>query len=340
MILPTVYRQARPIGLLLTLAGTTVLEPAAFGPLTLQVLQATLGIGLFLLAISCLRSGHRPKLSGLLFGSLLLCSFTVFRGNAQSGGVESSATVTPVPAYAQKMVRSPQPGALAEFFSYETITFRSKDGLSVTGNLYEVGPANPIILLCHQANYNKYEYADIAPRLNGLGYNVLAIDQRSGGTFAGNSNETLQTARAAGIQHPDFLDAEQDIVAAVEFLAARYQRQVIVWGSSYSSALALFVAVHPDVKAALAFSPGNYFRDQKPDLKIFMHKLKKPVFITSSREEAEELEHTVGRSLDGQVQIQFIPESGGYHGSKALWEGQEGAEEYWGAVLNFLLMIQ
>lgn len=275
----------------------------------------------------------------LVLHLILLCSFNYSTGNAQPAGEENTANAA-LPAYAISMVHAPQPGDLAEFFTYETITFPSKDGLAMTANLYEIGPLNPVILLCHQANYNKYEYADIAPRLNALGYNVLAIDQRSGGNFAGQKNGTLEAARAVGMEKTGFLDAEQDIVAAVEYLVQRYQRRVVIWGSSYSSALVLFVATHPDVKAVLAFSPGNYFLDAKPDLKQFLPQLRKPVFLTSSREEADELKHTIGKSLTGADQIQFIPRRSGFHGAKALWEGQPGAEEYWAAVLEFLLMIQ
>jgi dienelactone hydrolase len=269
----------------------------------------------------------------------LLGALTGFTGNAQPAETTSDTSLS-LPAYATRMVRAPQPGVLADFFAFQPVTFLAEDGLPVTGNLYEVSPHNPVILLCHQANYNKYEYADIAPRLNALGYNVLAIDQRSGGFFAGNPNETRQRAEAGGWATTGFLDAEKDILAAIEWLADRYRRQVIVWGSSYSSALAIFVTTHTEVKAAVAFSPGNYFQDAKPDLKAFVHKLQKPLFITSSREEAEELEHTIGKSLNGLSQVQFIPQSGGFHGSKALWEGQVGAEEYWTAVLDFLLKIQ
>lgn len=337
MISPTVCKRAKPIALLLILlAGITQLEPISFGSISLEIVKITLLLGLILLACTCFFGGIREKAIVAIPLLFFLCAFS---GNAQSEGEGNKAQISP-PNYAVKMVRVPQPGALAEFFSYQTITFRSNDNLTVTGNLYEIGPRNPVILLCHQANYNKYEYADIAPRLNALGYNVLAIDQRSGGTLAGYVNETAETAKQMGHSNTGFLDAEQDIIAAIEFLAARYHRQVIVWGSSYSSALAIFVTAHPSVKAALAFSPGNYFRDKKPDLKSFIHQLQKPLFITSSREEAEELIHTIGKSLNGRAQVQFIPQNGGFHGSKAMWENQPGAEEYWAAVFDFLRLIQ
>lgn len=70
-------------------------------------------------------------------------------------------------------VQEPSPGSLGDKYPPEHVSFESKDGLTISGNLYESGPDSPIILLCHQADYNKYEYADIAPKLNASGFTVL-----------------------------------------------------------------------------------------------------------------------------------------------------------------------
>lgn len=240
----------------------------------------------------------------------------------------------------QKGAKAPTPGQLAEQFMPKAVSFKSKDGLKISGQLYEVGKDKPVILLCHQAGYNKYEYADIAPKLNQLGYNCLAIDQRSGGEFADHQNATFNEAAEQGIQNIDFVDAQQDMEAAVDFLYKKYKKPVTVWGSSYSSSLALFIAAeHEKVKAALAFSPGNYFGKARPPLAEVLPKLDKPFFITSSKAEAGEIKkHLKGVALSGSS-VHFVPESDGFHGSKALWTGQEGAEEYWEAVKEFLEKI-
>jgi len=39
-------------------------------------------------------------------------------------------------------------------------------------------------------------------------------------------------------------------------------------------------------------------------------------------------------------QQQFIPKSKGFHGSRVLWSGQEGAEEYWNAITQFLRRLE
>ena len=68
------------------------------------------------------------------------------------------------------------------------------DSLTISANLYETGKENPVIVLCHQANYNKFEYAGIAEVLNEKGFNCLAIDQRYGGPIANQQNETALEA--------------------------------------------------------------------------------------------------------------------------------------------------
>lgn len=236
--------------------------------------------------------------------------------------------------------QGPTPGELSEQYPAKKVEMKSKDGLAVIGSLYEIDSTKPVILLCHQAGYNKYEYADIAPKLNEMGFNVMAIDQRSGGTFAGQENETFKIAKSKGLA-TEFLDAQQDMEAAIAFLSKKFSQDVILWGSSYSSSLALFIGEQNEkVSAVLSFSPGDYFGDQKESLSKVFKRLDKPFMVTSSKEEAEAL----SKLLEGQNlkknQSQFIPEGAGYHGSRALWEGQIGGVEYWDAVKTFLSNIK
>jgi len=236
----------------------------------------------------------------------------------------------------QQSVQLPTPGPLGEKYLPKKIEFTATDGLIINGNLYEIGEDKPTILLCHQAGYNRVEYADIAPKLNDLGYNCMAIDQRSGGPFAGKPNGTATHALDKGLQ-PEMHDAQQDITAAVAYLKEKYGRDIIIWGSSYSSSLALLEAhsnVH--IKAVIAFSPGDYFGDARASLATVFAEIKKPYLVTSSQQEAKTLAALIGTTAQAENQTQFVPDSKGFHGSRAVWTGQEGAEEYWTAVLNFL----
>lgn len=240
----------------------------------------------------------------------------------------------------KESVQLPSPGALGKKYVSKKVEFNTSDGLLITGNLYDIGKDKPIILLCHQAGYNRFEYADIAPKLNEMGYNCLAIDQRSGGNFAGKSNTTAEKAKQDGLKN-EMIDARQDIVEAIDFLYKNYNQKVILWGSSYSSSFALLEGVSNDkVKAIIAFSPGDYFGDAAPSLKTAFAKADKPFLVTSSKEEAPALTSLMGNIELNENQSQFIPESDGFHGSRALWTGQKGAEEYWKAVVSFLDAIK
>ena len=222
----------------------------------------------------------------------------------------------------------------------EKITFPSLDSLPISANLYHKSNEVPIIVLCHQARFNKYEYNGIAKKLMDKGFNCLAIDQRSGGGIVEEINETNLEAKKRNLP-VDFLDAEKDIVAAVNFAAKKYNKPVILWGSSYSSALALYLGCeNKNVKAIVAFSPGNYFDKELGKLAKKMEKCEKPFWLTSSKEEAPELKKMLSVLKLKKNQTQFVPDSAGFHGSRALWISSENNEEYWKAINEFLEKVK
>jgi dienelactone hydrolase len=239
----------------------------------------------------------------------------------------------------QVSMQLPNFEGLAKEYLPTKVEFPSIDGLVVNGNLYEIGKDKPVILLCHAASSNRIEYADIAPKLNELGYNCMAIDQRVGGELADKSNET--SLRAKKDEFPtNYLDAQQDIEAAINYLTKKFNKKIIIWGSSYSSSLVLFESLqNENVIASISFSPADYFGNKKQSLKVIFPELKKPFFITSSKQEAIILSALIDANNLKENQIQFVPQSNGFHGSKALWTGQKGAEEYWIAVTEFLKQI-
>jgi len=239
-----------------------------------------------------------------------------------------------------KSIKRPLSPSYADRYRSEQIQFESKDGLTVYADLYEVSENNPTILLCHQAGYNRKEYMDIAPKLCELGFNCLAIDQRSGGVFVERKNLTNEMAKSKGIE-TEMYNAVPDLEASIQFLNEKYKQNIIVWGSSYSASLALYIGSYDDrVKAILAFSPGNYFGDKIPNLEGVFAELKKPYLVTSSKKEAEKIKLLIGDSNSAKKQIQFVPNSNGHHGSRVLWTGQSGGDEYWTVVKDFLSQLK
>ncbi len=222
----------------------------------------------------------------------------------------------------------------------ELIEFNSLDSLKISAHLYQIDDSSPLILLCHQARFNKFEYAGIAERLNRMGYNCMAIDQRSGGPIGDRQNLTYLRARKLE-KDVDYIDAEPDIKAAILYLYKKNNSKIILWGSSYSSTLALYLAAEMDeVSAVLSFSPGNYMADKKGSLIDILSDFDKPMFLTSSKYEANAVSKLLSKHKLTKDQIQFVPEGNGHHGSRALWINQMGGDEYWIAVGLFLKQLK
>ncbi len=227
--------------------------------------------------------------------------------------------------------------------AYTTVTFASQDGLEITADLYAANaPDHPFVVLCHQAGWSRGEYRAIAPKLQTAGFNCLAIDQRSGKQDQFNK-VTNQTNRAAteARKPTEFVDAEQDIVAALEFVRADHAKgKVILWGSSYSAALALRIAgERPELlDGVIAFAPGEYFgRSGKPKnwIEQSAAKIKSPAFITSAKNEYSSWAQ-IFNAIANDDKVKFIPTSKGNHGSRALFSRFEDSADYWKAVEAFL----
>jgi dienelactone hydrolase len=214
------------------------------------------------------------------------------------------------------------------------LTFPSKDGLNITADWYPVSSDMPIILLCHQDRSSRGEFSETALKLNKFGFNCLAVDLRVGDQSKEIRNQTALEANANKIP-TSFEDAGQDIVAAVDYLYAKYSKPVIILGSSYSASLALIIAIENyKVSAVAAFSPGEYFSDSTY-VRRRIGKLLKPVFATSSRSEADVVTDLI-KDVNSRIKVQYIPSSKGEHGAKALWSQYPYNQEYWIALMSFL----
>jgi predicted alpha/beta hydrolase len=218
----------------------------------------------------------------------------------------------------------------------EKITIPTADGIEITADAYIINNTGPFILLCHQADYSRGEYRQIAPELNKLGYNCIAIDQRSGNEVKRVTNQTAKAAKNNNLP-TNYWDAKIDIENAIAYISTTYKPySLILWGSSYSASLSLIIASQNDhVSGVIAFSPGEYF-DDKTAVEKTLKNIKVTAFVTSSFEEAPEVINLVTAIRN---KIIFTPTSGGRHGSSALWQKNKNNEEYWAALKNYLIEI-
>lgn len=146
----------------------------------------------------------------------------------------------------------------------KTVEFSAVDGITVTADIYKPYESDaPFIILCHRADWSRGEYKDIAPILCGMGFNVMAIDQRSGGGVNGIKNITYVNAINEH-KKTDYASAMQDIQAAIDYAKDGLSSgKLLLWGSSYSTGLcAAAVNVNAGkIDGLLIFSPGEYYAD-------------------------------------------------------------------------------
>ncbi len=224
---------------------------------------------------------------------------------------------------------------------WKTITFPSEDGLTVTADLYLKHKAEdaPMIVLFHQARWSRGEYREIAPRLNAMGFNCLAVDQRSGEGTNGVKNETAKRARAAG-KGTTYVDALGDMRAALRYARKRTKGKVTAWGSSYSSALVLYLAgTSPKLAdATLSFAPGEYFAKygkSRTWIRGAAPTIKTPVFITSAKNEHNSWK-AIYAAIPAGKKYSYLPSTKGNHGSRALYKRFDDSPGYWKEVATFL----
>lgn len=258
--------------------------------------------------------------------------------NAVTTSVDRPTESTTAEQPAEAVATEPQKEALSMEQTTSTVTFAAADGLTVTADLYWTGDQTaPFIILFHQADYSRGEYLEIAPKLNAMGYNCLAVDQRSGGQTNDILNETYRAAKAEGLP-TGYADAYPDLEAALSYVIQQFAPdQLIVWGSSYSSSLVLILASeHPgEIDAVLSFSPGEYFQYNGKKVADYAAKITQPVFITSAKSE-EKSWRGIADQITSSSSVFFVPQGNGRHGSSTLFEKTSNNAEYWTAVSDFL----
>jgi pimeloyl-ACP methyl ester carboxylesterase len=203
----------------------------------------------------------------------------------------------------------------------EPVTLQASDGGAVYGTLsrHESGrQADAILLLFHQAGASRHEYDPLVPVLTRMGYDTLAIDQRSGDGLFGGRNETV-TKRGGSA---DYLDALPDLDGALAWARARGYARIAVVGSSYSASLAIVLAArHPqDLAAVASFSPGEYF-DDKDMIKRAAAKITVPFYVTTRPEEEDKVAEVLRDAHGGN--LTHYRQAVGVHGASTLVQARD-----------------
>jgi dienelactone hydrolase len=220
------------------------------------------------------------------------------------------------------------------------VTLTTADHVKVFATYYGTGDASkPIVLLFHQAGANGAEYSTIAPKLNALGFNALAVDQRSGGSLFGRANKTVKTlGRSTG-----YRAALPDLQAALDWARGNHQGKIIICGSSYSASLVFLLAANNPGKIAglMAFSPGEYLGGRHTVRNAAAKLRNVAVFVTSASDRGEiAAARAIVQAVPGKAKTQFVPQHAP-HGASALIASANptGAAAVWAAVERFLAAV-
>jgi pimeloyl-ACP methyl ester carboxylesterase len=255
---------------------------------------------------------------------------------------------------------SDAPAAAAPAPVFETVTRKMRDGVVMTADHYAVqaydaataagtgetggaeGPRRPwgIVVALHQQQGSRGEFRGVAPELNRLGLEVLAVDLRCGKRFV-VENETAKAYQTATHREATPADAYDDIDVAVRWARELVPGgRVVLFGSASSASLALVYAAREKdaVDAVFAFSPGEYVHGW--DVYEEVAGIQVPVYVTCGpgSKEAGWARGTVS-GIDKKLVTAFYPPRGmeALHGVSTLLAGDaENRERQWKPVRDLL----
>ena len=214
------------------------------------------------------------------------------------------------------------------------MTFKASDGQEIHATLTKAASSGQAVaLLFHQARGNQHEYDAVAPRLNKMGFDTLAVDQRSGGSLFDHHNLTV---KAQGTSTA-YLPAYADLKGAVDWAQAHRYKTIIAVGSSYSASLTLRLAEQDGnaLTAVAVFSPGEYF-DDKQLIRQAVSRIRIPVYITTDPAEESHVD-TVLQDADDVMITRHKP-AHGVHGASTLDASRDpaGAAANWASFADFM----
>jgi dienelactone hydrolase len=220
------------------------------------------------------------------------------------------------------------------------ISFVASDRLIVTADQYLTDNEAPYILLFHQGNSSRGEFREIAPRLQKLGFNCLAVDLRNGKEQNFVKNETAIRAKENNIP-ATIDDCEKDILATIDYISkTALNNKCVLFGSSFSASLAMKVANHnKKVTAVISFSPGEYFTPAY-QVREWLKDFDKPVFVACSKREYPFVKELTENIPQQNLTLYQPSPDDDIHGAPALWKNNPSSGEYWTSLLMFVKKVK
>ncbi|GAB4541732.1 MAG: hypothetical protein Tsb0010_19060 [Parvularculaceae bacterium] len=201
------------------------------------------------------------------------------------------------------------------------VSFPAADGVTVFADIHAAADAGaPVLLLMHQGGGDaRSEYAPLLEHLTFRPMTIVMLDLRRGGDRFGGVNRTAAQAAAEGRGEFTYCDAYADLEAAVDYLRRNgYAGPLILWGSSYTGALAAKFAQDRggDIAGILAFSPASRLPECELGLDIAAIAAPGAVFRPSGEMELESVVAQLEAFRAAGFETHII--ENGAHGSSML----------------------
>ncbi len=202
----------------------------------------------------------------------------------------------------------------------EKIFLKTKDGVKIATDLYDVEKPIGWLILSHMMPATKESYEDLAIKLQNAGYENIAIDLRGHGKSDGGPKGFF-----------NFLDEDHqksilDIQAAVDYLIKERNAtpdKISLIGASIGANLSLqYIIENSKFQTAILLSPGLNYRGIKtepftikikPDQKVFLISAKDDN-VPQNAEQTKKLYDLIYENKNKKIQIY---ETGG-HGTDIL----------------------
>lgn len=197
----------------------------------------------------------------------------------------------------------------------EKITFKTRDGVTITGNFFKPQKKHaPVFLLLHMMPATKESWNEFAYIIQNNGYAALAIDLRGHGESTDRNGIRLDYKEFKDEEHRNSMN---DIASAKEFLAGQSDvdlLRIAIVGASIGANLALWQAsIDKDVRLIMLLSPGLNYRGIMAD--ELAPGFKGHVYILASEGDTKSAESSrkLAEIFTGETKIEII--KGDMHGT-------------------------
>jgi pimeloyl-ACP methyl ester carboxylesterase len=207
------------------------------------------------------------------------------------------------------------PPAAAGAATSRTVTFRTDDGVTIAGTLYEgLRRPAPAVILLHMLTRSRDDWQTVATRLADAGIQALAIDFRG----HGGSSPAPGVAGA----EPDWPRLALDVKASRAFLASRpdlVQAALIgIAGASIGANIAIIAAAaDPSIKSLALLSPSLEYRSLRADAPMRKYGAR-PALLVAGTDDAYAMRSAKALAALGSGPRELETLNGAGHGTNML----------------------